>query len=122
MGSQGPALLRTSDRERPLLCPCPQPTLANRIAQGPIPIDEALPIAKQIAEALEAAHEAGVIHRDLKPANIKVREDGTVKALEADTGSDPSESPTLTAAAIQIGVIMGTAAYMSPDGLPGRSR
>ncbi len=57
------------------------PTLADRIAQGPIPIDEALPIAKQIAEALEAAHEAGVIHRDLKPANIKVREDGTVKVL-----------------------------------------
>ncbi len=58
------------------------PTLADRIAQGPIPVDEALPIAKQIAEALEAAHEAGVIHRDLKPANIKVREDGTVKVLD----------------------------------------
>ena len=58
------------------------PTLADRIAKGPIPVDEALPIAKQIAEALEAAHEAGVIHRDLKPANIKVREDGTVKVLD----------------------------------------
>ena len=58
------------------------PTLADRIAHGPIPVDEALPIAKQIAEALEAAHEAGVIHRDLKPANIKVREDGTVKILD----------------------------------------
>ena len=58
------------------------PTLADRIAQGPIPVDEALPIAKQIAEALEAAHEAGVTHRDLKPANIKVREDGTVKVLD----------------------------------------
>ena len=58
------------------------PTLADRISQGPIPLDEALPIAKQIAEALEAAHEAGVIHRDLKPANIKVREDGTVKVLD----------------------------------------
>ncbi len=58
------------------------PTLADRIAQGPIPLDEALPIAKQIAEALEAAHEAGVIHRDLKPANIKVRPDGTVKVLD----------------------------------------
>ena len=57
------------------------PTLADRISKGPIPLDEALPIAKQIAEALEAAHEAGVIHRDLKPANIKVREDGTVKVL-----------------------------------------
>ena len=58
------------------------PTLADRIKQGPIPLDEALPIAKQIADALEAAHEAGVIHRDLKPANIKVREDGTVKVLD----------------------------------------
>src|SRR4030095_16720663 len=58
------------------------PTLADRIAQGAIPIDEALPMAKQIAEALEAAHEQGVIHRDLKPANIKVRPDGTVKALD----------------------------------------
>ena len=58
------------------------PTLADRIAKGPIPLDEALPIAKQIAEALEAAHEAGVIHRDLKPANIKVKDDGTVKVLD----------------------------------------
>ena len=58
------------------------PTLAERIAQGPIPLDEALPIAKQIAEALEAAHEQGIIHRDLKPANIKVRADGTVKVLD----------------------------------------
>ena len=67
------------------------PTLADRIAKGPIPLDEALPIAKQIAEALEAAHEAGVIHRDLKPANIKVREDGTVKVLDfglAQAGED----------------------------------
>ncbi len=58
------------------------PTLADRIALGPIPVDEVLPIAKQIAEALEAAHERGIIHRDLKPANIKVREDGTVKVLD----------------------------------------
>ncbi len=58
------------------------PTLADRIAQGAMPIEDALPIAKQLAEALEAAHEAGVIHRDLKPANIKVREDGTVKVLD----------------------------------------
>ena len=58
------------------------PTLADRIAQGPIPVDEALPIAKQIAEALEAAHEAGVIHRDLKPANVKVKDDGMVKVLD----------------------------------------
>jgi serine/threonine protein kinase len=58
------------------------PTLADRIAQGPLPLDEALPIARQIADALEAAHEQGIIHRDLKPANIKVRGDGTVKVLD----------------------------------------
>ena len=105
------------------------PTLADRIAQGSIPVDEALPIAKQIAEALEAAHEAGVIHRDLKPANIKVREDGTVKvldfglakALDIKPHSDPSESPTVTVAATQLGVILGTAAYMSPEQARGKA-
>ena len=108
------------------------PTLADRIRQGPIPIDEALPIAKQIAEALEAAHEAGVIHRDLKPANIKVREEGTVKVLDfglakAVAGDSPnqdlSQSPTMTASVggTREGVILGTAAYMSPEQARGKS-
>jgi Tol biopolymer transport system component len=105
------------------------PTLADRIATGPLPVDEAAGIAAQIASALEAAHEAGIVHRDLKPANVKVREDGTVKVLDfglAKAGaatSSPvlSNSPTVSAGATRDGVILGTAPYMSPEQARGRA-
>ena len=109
------------------------PTLAERIARGPIPLDEALPIAKQIAEALEAAHEQGIIHRDLKPANIKVRADGTVKVLDFGLAKamEPigalsherarSRRRSRTPAMTQAGVILGTAAYMSPEQARGKA-
>ncbi len=107
--------------------------VSQRIARGPIAIDDALPIAKQIADALEAAHEQGIVHRDLKPANIKVRPDGAVKVLDfglaklahvgATAGpSDVTASPTITSPAMMtgVGVLLGTAAYMSPEQAKGR--
>jgi serine/threonine-protein kinase len=105
-------------------------TLAERIAHGAIALDEALPIAKQIAEALEYAHDKGIIHRDLKPANIKIMPEGRVKVLDfglakamsADSAAgDPASSPTLTMRATLAGTIMGTAAYMSPEQARGQA-
>ncbi len=107
------------------------PTLEDMI-HGPhaaLPVAEVVTIARQIAEALEAAHEQGIIHRDLKPANVKVRPDGTVKVLDfglakaldpAGSGIEPMNSPTLTARATQLGIVLGTAAYMAPEQAKGK--
>ncbi len=103
------------------------PTLAERIASAPIPLEESLKIAAQIAEALDAAHEKGITHRDLKPANVKVKTDGTVKVLDFGLAkidvpavSQSENSPTLSMAATQAGMILGTAAYMAPEQARGR--
>ena len=114
--------------------------LSQHIARGPVPVDEAIAIARQIADALEAAHEHGIVHRDLKPANIKVAADGSVKVLDfglakamagspdglryeepAAQGLGPAQSPTFTAHATQLGMILGTAAYMAPEQARGKA-
>ena len=125
--------LEQSDAARALVMELVEgPTLADRIVTGPLPLDEALSIARQIAEALEAAHEQGIVHRDLKPANVKVRDDGTVKVLDFGLAKafDPSDvrssdsrvpagvsmSPTITSPlGTAHGVVLGTAPYMSPE-------
>src|SRR5487761_574801 len=106
------------------------PTLADRIKSAAIPLDETLPIAKQIAEGLEYAHERSIVHRDLKPSNIKLAANdavkildfGLAKALEGDiSAADISSSPTISRMATQAGIILGTAAYMSPEQAKGKS-
>ncbi len=108
----------------------PGETLAERIARGPIPLEETIPLFQQIAEALEAAHDQGIIHRDLKPANLKVTPEGKAKVLDfglakafGEEASTPplSESPTLTREATRDGVLLGTAAYMSPEQARGKA-
>ena len=123
--------LEDSDTTRALVMELVEgPTLQERIAQGALSIEEALPIAKQIAEALEYAHEHGIVHRDLKPANVKLTRDGAVKVLDfglakalSDDPLSPevSNSPTLSGVATRAGIILGTAAYMSPEQAKGKT-
>jgi eukaryotic-like serine/threonine-protein kinase len=123
--------LEESNRTRALIMELVEgPTLAERITRGAISVDEALPIARQVCEGLEYAHERGIIHRDLKPANAKITSEGTVKlldfglakALEDEaTPENISNSPTLSRLATQAGVILGTAAYMSPEQAKGKA-
>jgi serine/threonine-protein kinase len=105
------------------------PTLADHLKQGPLSLEEALPFAQQIAEALEYAHERGIVHRDLKPANVKITPDGQVKVLDfglakalVEEGMEgaPLDSPTLTSPATRVGVLLGTAAYMAPEQARGK--
>src|SRR4030095_16196095 len=106
------------------------PTLSDRMKEGPIPLEEALRIARQIADALEAAHEKGIVHRDLKPGNIKIKPDGTVKVLDFGLaklrpvdiapGTQPEDSPTISMTATSAGMILGTAAYMSAEQARGK--
>ena len=110
------------------------PTLADRIHEGPLPLDEALAIARQIADALEAAHDKGIVHRDLKPANVKLKPEGsghTVKVLDfglakitpavhSSSSGNPAHSPTLTIGMTAAGMILGTAAYMAPEQARGK--
>src|SRR6476469_1901391 len=104
------------------------PTLAERISEGPMPLEEALHVAGQIADALQAAHDSAVVHRDLKPGNVKIKPDGVVKVLDvglAKVGPTPAapqsaNSPTLSMAATQAGMILGTAGYMSPEQARGK--
>src|SRR5262249_16662819 len=105
--------------------------LADIIARGPMTLTDILPIARQIADALDAAHESGIIHRDMKPGNIKVRADGTVKVLDfgvakavgldAGIDADPMNSPTLAVGSTRMGMILGTAAYMAPEQARGKA-